>query len=381
MSTLNCQVDAINYIAKAPGFPDAEIVEPGVPHQPAMHLYLNRPKCHDFLRELGEKVLSKYDVMTVGETPHVEEPDMALQFVHPDRHEFCMIFPWEHMDVDRVPDTILGWRPFRLSALKSITDKWQTTMQQHGGWNSLYLENHDQGRSTSRFGSDKPEFRCLSSKLLALYLATLSGTLYVFQGQDIGMINLPKEWGIEEYGDVVSEMHYRQEKEKKQMATGNPEPDMGDVMNDIWRRGRDHARTPMPWSGTLPNAGFTTGTPWRKVNPDFAVCNVESAVKDPDSVLAFWKKVMKLRKSWKTLVYGDFELLEPLDERVFAYRRSLKGGKDALVLLNFSEEVVHLGPSLMPAGFKGELVLGNYKTGAESDSILRPWEARLFQVG
>ena len=344
-----------------------------------MHLYLNRPKCHDFLRELGQKVLSKYDIMTVGETPYVEDPNMALEYVHPDRQEFCMIFPWEHMDVDRVPDTLLGWRRFQLSTFKSTINKWQTTMQERGGWNSLYMENHDQGRSVPRFGSDKPEFRWLSGKLLAMFLASLSGTLYIFQGQELGMINLPREWGIEEHSDVVSEMHYRQEKEKRQKSTGAEDPSMEDVMDDIQKKARDHARTPMPWSGTRPHAGFTTGTPWRKANPDYVICNVESELGDPDSVLAFWKEMVKLRKEWKTLVYGHFELLEPMDEQIFAYKRSLYNEQDALVLLNFSEEVVRLTPGLTSLSTKGELVLGNYRT-LGSDDTLQPWEARLLAI-
>jgi oligo-1,6-glucosidase len=344
-----------------------------------MDLYLNRPKCHEFLCELGKKVLYNYDIMTVGETPHVEDPDMALQFVHPDRKEFCMIFPWEHMDVDRMPGTVIGWRPWALTSFKGIINKWQTTMQERGGWNSLYMENHDQGRSISRFGSDKPEFRWLSGKLLAMFLATLSGTLYIFQGQEIGMTNLPSEWGIEEYTDVVSQMHFKQEKQKKIQAKGCSNPDMKNVMTDIHRRGRDHGRSPMQWSGGLPNAGFTTGTPWRKTNPDFTACNVESAAKDPESVLSFWKKLVGLRKTWKTLVYGDFELVQPQDEHLFAYRRTLQGGKDSFILLNFSEEALQLDASLVPAVLGGEFVLGNYQTAGESN-ILRPWEARLFVI-
>ena len=369
------KVDAINYIGKAPGFPDAEIVEPWSPHQPAMHLYLNRPKCHQFLRELSDCVLCHYDIMTVGETPYVDEPQLALQFVHPDRHEFCMIFPWEHMDVDRVPDTLLGWRPIHPPEFKAIINKWQTTMQENGGWNSLYMENHDQARSISRFGSDKPEFRQLSGKLLAMFLATLSGTLYIFQGQEIGMINLPKDWEIEEYTDVVSEMHYAQEKDKKRKATGDHEPDMSNVMSDIQKKARDHARTPMPWSGTMPNAGFTSGTPWRKTNPDFTVCNVEDASRDPDSVLAFWKEMVQARKKLPTLIYGDFELLEPMDDRLFVYRRSLGQEHDLMVMLNFSENQV----SLSPIEIEGDVVLGNYKEAGDG-TTLRPWEAMLIAL-
>ncbi|KAL4808234.1 glycoside hydrolase superfamily [Aspergillus unguis] len=370
------RIDAINYIAKAPGFPDAEVIEPWASHQPAMDLYLNRPKCHEYLRELGQRVLSNYDIMTVGETPHVDEPGMALQYVHPSREEFCMIFPWEHMDIDRVPGTMLGWRAFSLPDLKAIVDKWQTAMQVHGGWNSIYLENHDQGRSISRFGSDGPQFRGLSGKLLCMFLGTLSGTLYVFQGQEIGMINLPREWGIGEYTDVVSEMHYRQEKEKKGESV--TEQDMEGVMDDIQKRARDHGRTPMQWSGKLPHAGFTTGKPWRKVNPDYRVCNVESAETDPESILAFWKQMLQLRKQWKTLVYGDFELLYPQHEQLFAYKRTLAGAGDALVLLNLSDQEVTLDSVLASTMDQARLLLGNYEVA--SDSVLRPWEARLYRI-
>lgn len=339
-----------------------------------MHLYLNRPKCHDYLRELGRQVLSKYDIMTVGETPHVDDPDMALQFVHPSREEFCMIFPWEHMDIDRIPGTMLGWKEFSLTTLKAIVNKWQTVMQHHGGWNSLYLENHDQGRSISRFGNASSEFRWLSGKLLCMLLASLSGTLYVFQGQEIGMINLPRQWGIEEYSDVVSEMHYRQEKEKKGLM------DMEGVMDDIQKKARDHGRTPMQWCGTLPHAGFSTSTPWRKVNPDYSVCNVESAEKDPNSILAFWKKMLQLRKQWKTLVYGDFELLHPSHEQLFAYKRTLDGACDALVVLNFSSLEVKLDPVTLSTIHHAQLQLGNYGS-VNPDAALRPWEARLYLTG
>ena len=345
-----------------------------------MPLYLNRPKCHDYLRELGQKVLSKYDVFTVGETPHVEDAETALKFVHPDRQEFSMVFPWEPMDVDRVPATLLGHRKFPLSEFKAVFDKWQTWMQERGGWNSIYLENHDQGRSISRFASDRPEFRVLSGKLLATMMGTLSGTLYLHQGQEIGVINLPKEWGIEEYSDVVSCMHYAQEKEKKQRLTGAVDPDMSDVIADINIKARDNGRTPMPWNGSLPGAGFTTGTPWRKVNPDAKVCNVEAAEKDAYSVLNYWKMVIALRKEWKTLVYGDFKQIEPRNERVFAYTRTLQGGDDALVVLNFCDEETRLSQDMMPAGFKGNLVIGNYKE-AGSQNTLRAWEARVYRVG
>ncbi|OBT88582.1 hypothetical protein VE02_03987 [Pseudogymnoascus sp. 03VT05] len=355
------RVDAINYICKADGFPDAKVVDPSSPYQPAMHLYMNVGNVHNYLRDLNDATMANYDVMTVGETPYVSSTQLALDYVHPSRRELQMIFPWEHMDVDRVPNAILAWRAWKLRELKSILADWQTLMAAHGGWNSLYMENHDQGRSITRFASDAPEYRATSGKLLALMLASLGGTLYVYQGQDIGMVN-PAKWEIDDYPDVVSRTQYRIEKQRRAVETGSSDPPMDDVLNDIRIRGRDNARTPMPWNPRDPNAGFTTGTPWMKLNPDFGVCNVETAVQDPESVVNFWKKLFILRKEWKTLVYGGFEIFDLEHEEIFAFVRRLEGYPSAFTVLNFSGGDIeyHIPETIAEKCLEAKLRLGNY---------------------
>ncbi|KAL2829838.1 glycoside hydrolase superfamily [Aspergillus pseudoustus] len=376
------RVDAINYIGKPPGFPDAAIADPSTYYQPAMHLYLNVDAVHTYLRELNLATFAKYDAMTVGETPYVPATQMALDYVHPSRNEFDMIFQWEHMDIDRIPDTLLGWKPWALPELKQIFSRWQTLMYEHGGWNSLYMENHDQGRSVSRFGSDRtPEFRDLSAKMLAMFLSTLSGTLYIFQGQELGMANI-KGWKLEEYNDVVTLTYIREKKERRIRETNDPNPDMSDLLNDIQRKGRDNGRTPMPWTGNAPHAGFTTGTPWMALNPDFAVCNAAAAVGDKTSVFQFWKEMLHIRSSWKTLVYGAFQLLAPGDMRVFAYLRVHPRAKAAMVVLNFSSERVEWEVPEEACNLANcHHVFGNYNSVEEFGAclILRPWECRLYK--
>ncbi|KAH8690615.1 glycoside hydrolase family 13 protein [Talaromyces proteolyticus] len=374
------RIDAINYICKADGYPDSEIVDESSRFQPAMHLYMNVGNVHKYLRELHVATFSQYDVMTVGETPYVPATQLALDYVHPDRKEFDMIFQWEHMDIDRVPGSLLKWKPWKLPELKKIFNCWQRLMFENGGWNSLYMENHDQGRSISRFGSDRPEFRGVSGKLLAMMLGTLSGTLYIYQGQEIGMTN-PTKWGLKDYPDIVTKTYILEEKEQRIRDTGETEPDMKDLLQDIRLKARDNGRTPIPWNSLQPSAGFTTGTPWMPLNPDFAVCNVDAAVKDTTSIFHFWKKLLSIRAGWKTLVYGSFELLSPEDPHIFAYRRTLPGSASALVVLNLSSQSVDWEFPLDLNHF-GNIrgVFNNYPMPSTISNhfSMRPWECRLY---
>jgi alpha-glucosidase len=346
-----------------------------------MHLYLNVGNVHKYLRELNLATFAKHDAMTVGETPYVPATQMALDYVHPSRHEFNMIFQWEHMDVDRVPNSLLGWKPWSLLELKQIFNRWQIIMQDNGGWNSLYLENHDQGRSVSRFGSDSSEFRNVSAKMLAMFLSTLSGTLYIFQGQELGMANI-KGWGLEDYNDVVTLTYIREEKAKR-ARNGQENPDVSDLLKDIQKKGRDNGRTPMPWTGDQPHAGFTTGTPWMTLNPDFPNCNAAAAVNDETSPVHFWKEVLRIRSQWKTLVYGRFQLLTPEDTQVFSYLRVQPDLKAALVVLNFSSKAVEWKIPREASGLSNiRPVYGNYGFDVESGAeflTLQPWECRLYE--
>ena len=341
-----------------------------------MHLYMNVGNVHKYLNELSVATFTAYDAMTVGETPYVSAGQQALNYVHPDRKEFSMIFQWEHMDIDRVPDTMLKWKPWKLSEFKEIIRSWQQVMYENGGWNSVYMENHDQGRSISRFGCDEPEYRELSGKLLAMMMTTLSGTVYIFQGQEIGMANA-KTWPLDEYPDVVTRTYIQEEKERRIQETGEKDPDMTDLLRDIRLKARDNGRMPIPWNSSEPHAGYTTGTPWMPMNSDFAVCNVEKAVNDKSSIFHFWKHMLELRAEWKTLVHGSFELLSPGDDNIFAYLRKLPGSESALVVLNFSSKSVDW-ESPVSWIHTPHAVFGNYPPdGFNKTFSMRPWECRL----
>lgn len=344
-----------------------------------MHLYMNVGNVHKYLRELHDKAFAQYHVMTVGETPYVSASQLALDYVHPNRRELDMIFQWEHMDIDRVPDSLLKWKQWELPELKRIFSSWQQLMFQHGGWNSLYLENHDQGRSISRFGCDSPEYRNISGKLLAMMLGTLSGTLYIYQGQEIGMTN-PSKWGLNDYPDIVTNTYIQEEKERRVRETGETEPVMTDLLRDIRLKARDNGRTPMPWNALQPNAGFTTGIPWMPLSPDFTVCSVDSAMKDATSMFHFWKKLLSLRAGWKTLIYGNCELLSPEDLSIFAYLRKSPGSPSALVALNFSSQSVDWEvPVDVDNLCNIRSVFGNYSASAIGKHVLmQPWECRLY---
>lgn len=344
---------------------------------------MNVGNVHKYINELSVATFQKYNAMTVAETPCVTSDQLALDYVHPDRKEFSMIFPWEHMDIDRVPGSMLKWKPWKLSEFKKILGSWQQLMFENGGWNSLYMENHDQGRSISRFGCDKPEYREVSGKLLAMMLSTLGGTLYIYQGQDIGMTNA-STWELDDYPDVVTRTYISEERERRSKDTGVKDPDMTDLLRDIRLKARDNGRTPIPWNSSQPNAGFTTGTPWMPMNPDFEVCNVDKIVKDSTSIFGFWKKLLSIRSQWKTLVYGSFEMLSVEDPKIFAYLRKLPGSSSALVVLNFSSDSVQWD---LPVGLDQfnnvRPVLGNHEmpAGIGKQFFMQPWECRLYAYG
>ncbi len=270
------RMDVINLISKVPGLPDdgKEGLSDGSPY------YMNGPRIHEFLREMNEQVLSKYEVMTVGEAPGatVEE---AIKYTGKDRHELQMVFQFEHMDVDSGAEGKWDLVPWTLPKLREVLHKWQTGLAEDG-WNSLYLNNHDQPRMVSRFGNDK-EYRGESAKMLATLLHTLKGTPYIYQGEELGMTNV-KFTSIEEYRDVEIHNMYNEK-----VVQGGADP--GTIMQAIETKGRDNARTPMQWN-TEANAGFTTGTPWIDVNPNYTEINAEAAVADPESIFHYYRKLI-----------------------------------------------------------------------------------------
>lgn len=376
------RMDVINLISKVEGYPDAAIIDPNDTYHPGHALYANGPELHNYLQEINEKVLSKYDAITVGEMPFVSDGEEILRVVHPQRKELKMIFIFDLVDIDNTPGGFrLTRHPWSVSDLRDIVTKWQTTMQDKGGWNSVFIENHDNPRSVSRYVDDSDRYRDLGAKLLALMQTTLSGTIYVYQGEELGMRNLPPHVEPKEYKDIETINYWR----KSQSLAKGDERMLAEARKTMQRKARDHARTPVPWNDS-PNAGFCPDgvEPWMFVNEDYTTHNAarqQGFDKVGElSVWQFWKRGLENRKARKDVfVYGQFEALSPEDENVFAYKKSSE--KEAfVVVLNLSGNEVGW---VVPDGSGVEAwVAGNYDAWgpdkAKQGMIeLRPWEAML----
>lgn len=362
------RMDVINFISKDMRFPDAPNPE-GKKYVPGGQFYVNGPRIHEFLQEMNRKVLSKYDCMTVGEMPGVTVDD-AILYTAPERKELNMVFTFEHMDLDSGPGGKWDLRPLQLSRLKKVLAKWQTGL--HGrGWNSLYWNNHDQPRIVSRFGDDG-KYRVESAKMLATVLHMMQGTPYIYQGEEIGMTNV-RFSSIDHYRDIETLNMYK----VKVLEEGQDEVK---VMESIYAKGRDNARTPMQWDDS-PNAGFTTGTPWIGVNPNYKEINVKQALADKNSIFYYYQKLIRLRKTYPIIVYGDFTLLDPENEETFAYIRCYNGEK-LLVVSNWTgEEVLFTMPETAEFTPR-ELLIANYDDAVIPPGrvlVLRPWEALVYR--
>ncbi|KRN61500.1 hypothetical protein IV83_GL000843 [Pediococcus inopinatus] len=362
------RMDVINLISKKPGLPDDPNASQGAVED-AMSWVANGPKVHDYLKEMNRKVLSKYDVMTVGETPAASTQD-AIKYTGFNRQELEMVFQFEHMGLDWSKNGLGKWSTNKVSltALKEVMSRWQNDLDGKA-WNSLYWNNHDQPRVVSRFGNDSKEYRVRSAKMLGLLLHFMQGTPYIYQGEEIGMTNVKFE-DIHEYKDLETLNAYNEiVKENKQISAG-------DMMRYIHHSSRDNARTPMQWNQNV-NAGFSTVDPWIKVNPSYKLINVEKDLKDPNSIYSFYKKMNELRHKYSVIVYGDYELLDPEDEKVFAYKRSLDG-QSLLIVANFTSE--ELTRSYNEYGdMAGKLLLSNYSD--DQKTKLRPYEAKVYYYG
>ncbi|ANY74990.1 glucohydrolase [Paenibacillus ihbetae] len=362
--------DAIAHIVKAKGLPNADNPQ-HLPVVRAYQLFSNLENVHDLLRRLNDEVLMDYDIMTVGETSGLG-PEQALQYVGDQRHELDMVFQFEHMTLDSVSTGTGRWeaRSWTLLELKKIMSRWQTTLHNQG-WNANYLGNHDQPRPVSRFGDDR-QFRVESAKMLATFMLTLQGTPYIYQGEEIGMTNAAFE-NIGDYRDVETLNYYEQSQ-----LQGKPNDQ---IMAAIQAKSRDNARTPMQWNAGH-QAGFTTGIPWIKVNPNYTEVNVDSAMKDPKSIYHYYRKLIALRKQHKALVYGEYKLLLPLDPDLYVYIRTLEQDT-ILVILNFFDEMPRMEWPKHLRDLTRELLISNYEPVPDelADQIdLRPYEARVYRL-
>ena len=382
------RVDTANLYSKEPSYADAPIARIGELYQPAFMYFVNGPRIHEFFQEIRREAVDKYpgrDIVLVGECANTDLATI-LSFVSAEVNELNCLFDFDIVELGgRFAHKKHHVYRHHLPELKTAIEKIQHLVRgPSAAWGTVFMENHDQGRSLSRFATDDPKYSAKAAKMLALMLCTLTGSLFLYQGQEIGMVNAPKAWDDTYLRDIDS-LNYLAE--TCQRHRNDPQ----------WKRraldavalvGRDNARLPVAWSAASPNAGFTTpeATPWIPVHPNFAEVNVEDQLREVNSPLRFWKKMLALRKEYKDLmIYGDFWIHDVKDLDTFTFVKESVGadaggkGKKLLVVLNFSDKVDM--PWEVPEGIEEaamELLVANVE---EVGKYLGPWEGRCYVVG
>lgn len=372
------RIDTAGLYSKQPGFPDVPIINPGLDFQHPDPAILNGPRIHEFHKEMNkfmrERVKDGRELLTVGEIP-CGTHDVCKAYTSAKEQEITQLFEFEHVSVGRKPGNV-GVVNFKLSEFKDGIAAAFQFIDKTDSWSTVYIENHDQPRSVTRFGDDSPEYREISAKLLALLETSLTGTLYVYQGQELGMINF-RDWPIEKYEDVEVKGMYKMMVDQ----FGADSDQVKDYVNGLQLISRDHARTPFPWTSEAPYAGFTDGKePWFPLTETFQEgINAEDELKDPKSVFHFWKKAIEVRKAHKDVLnYGyDFTFVDRANEKLFAFTKKY-GEKVLYVVLNFSKEEIEF--SFLEGYNSYDYIFGNYPE-AEIDTgsnKLQPWEGRFY---
>lgn len=354
------RVDAISHINKEEGLVDMDNPD-NLKYVPSFDKHMNVEGIHDYLRELKENTFSKYDIMTVGEANGVKV-EQATDWVGENDGKFNMLFQFEHIDLWNSSE-------FNLPNLKKVWNKWQVNLE-NDGWNALFIENHDITRVVSSWGDDT-RFLKESAKALGLLYFMHKGTPFIYQGQEIGMTNV-KFNDINEYDDIRSINEYNQ--------LINQGMSSKDALEHIWNTSRDNTRTPMQWDDSL-NAGFSKSNPWIHVNPNYKYINVKEQLEDDDSILNFYKKMIKIKKSSECLIYGKYNLILEDDTNIFAYERILNDEK-FLVICNLKSESSNYKYEKLTLKYEN-LILSNYNVDAHKDLNnfeLKPWEARLYKI-
>ncbi len=360
------RMDVIPFVSKDQSFPDL----PKGYESRAEFVYAAGPRLHEYLQEMNREVLSKYDVMTVGEAFGTSLEQTPL-LVDDRRNELNMIFNFEAVRINQMNGV---WKTWTLPDLKSIYARQNQALDAHS-WNTIFLSNHDNPRLVSAFGDDSLANRVPSAKLLATMILTLKGTAFIYQGDELGMTNYPFK-SIEEFDDIQVKNGWKADVLTHKYSA--PE-----YMENLRKTSRDNARTPMQWDDSA-NAGFTSAAkPWLAVNQNYKEINARKSLSDPNSIYAFYRNVIDLRRKSPAFIYGDYKDVDPKNLKIYAYSRTL--GRDAyLVVLNFSRDSVEWP---LPTGLKpGQLVISNLgidsgkKNGSSSALRLKPWEARIYTI-
>lgn len=387
------RVDTVNMYSKGTDLVDAPVTDPSSYYQPADALFCNGPRMHEFLREMNAQVLDHYgngngDVMTVGELPHTPDEAHVRRYISAADRQLSMVFQFDVVDLGQGRPHKYAKQHWKLPELKRVVSKWQRFIEDSDAWTTAFCENHDQGRSVSRYGSDDPEWWASSAKALALMMTSLTGTLFVYQGQEIGTTNVSRDWPISDYQDIESLNYYN-----SLVRDGASDADLAYAMDSINLYGRDNARLPMQWDDA-PYGGFTDSEDgaWMRVHNRYRDINVAKQDRDPSSVLNFWRALLRLRKDHADLlVHGSFETLDEDNEDTFTFVKR-NGSRAAVVVVNFTTKdlQVDLPQTEGPLRFR----VGNYEdaplsektaaheggtgTSTSSKRSFRPWEARLY---
>lgn len=359
------RMDVINQISKLPGLPDG----PLKPHSKFGDARVtNGPRVHEFIKEMNQEVLSKFDIMTVGET-HGITPDDGVKYAGFDRDELNMVFEFQHLRLDNSKHGFGKWSTRRapLLELKQVINNWQVNLNGKA-WNSLFWNNHDTPRVVSRFGNDKEEYRELSAKMLATCMHLLQGTPYIYQGEEIGMTDAHFK-NLSDYRDIETLNAYKDLVEKDHLLSQQ------DMMARIEKNSRDNSRTPMQWNENT-NAGFSDATPWIATNKNYKYINVEESLENHNSVWYFYKKLIALRHDNPLVTLGDFELVMADDDKIFAYTRKWKN-QTWLVVCNFTEDKLERPLDKYLNGSE-KLLISNYSDDQKNN--LRPYEAKVYAM-
>lgn len=367
------RMDVISMISKKEGLPDVPTF--GKPYGPCGLGCCNGPHVHEYLQEMRRRVLSHYDLLTVGECGGVTIEE-AKRYAAADGSELNMVFQFEHVGLDGGAPGMGKWstRRMDLVALKQVLSRWETELE-GVAWNSLYFCNHDQPRIVSRLGDDSPRWRERSAKCIATFLHMMQGTPYVYQGEELGMTNAPFG-SIENYRDLESINAYR---DLTSRGVITPQ----EMLAAIACKSRDNARTPFQWDDSV-NAGFTTGTPWIMVNPNYTSINAKEQLERADSVFHYYQKLIALRRhspDTELIVYGDYHLLLPDDPQIFAYLRRLDG-KTLLVVCNVSGQDAPFAPPAECLGRDSRLLIANCDGTPDAPEALtlQPWQAAVWAL-
>jgi alpha-glucosidase len=357
------RIDAISHIKKRPGLPDMPNPK-NEKYVSSFDMHMNQKGIHTFLQEFKDRTYANYDVMSVGEANGVKADEAEL-WVGKENGKMDMIFQFEHLglwDAETNPD-------LDIVELKKVLSRWQKGLEGNG-WNALFIENHDKPRVVSTWGNDKEYWKESATAMAAMYFL-MQGTPFIYQGQEIGMTNVQFP-SIEDYDDVAVKNLYRLKREE-----GVPHQD---IMEIIWASSRDNSRTPMQWSDER-NSGFTNGTPWMKVNPNYKTINVESQERDENSILNFYKKMIQLKKEETVFTYGIYDLLLENDKQIYAYTRT---GEDRsmVVITNLSTKNAVCDLDKLEVS-SSNLLLNNYEVDSHDESnklTLKPYEARVYRL-